>query len=331
MIAVNRARPLCRQSRRFILSKVGECLYRSECGSYFAVIKHLDKQHRRSLQTKDRGIAAKKLVEFRQKLNGLAPAADHAAITFDQLAKRWLDAIEVHLKPATHYRRFGIVKNLLGWFKKRPANKISRLDCEHWATRRSKKIRPRTFNSELETLQLVFNYGIQHGLLLDNPTAGLKRRRLDTPVMLIPTKEQFKALIAEMRRPNDPCNAGRQADTIEMAAYSGCRVGEIREMRWTDVDFEKQTVTITGGEHGTKNGKVRVIPLFLPLKRLLLSFQSRLKRPPKLSDRIVAITDTRSGLHTACRRLGLPPYHVHTFRHFFASNAIEAGVDFKVI
>jgi integrase len=177
----------------------------------------------------------------------------------------------------------------------------------------------------------VFNYGIQHGLLLDNPTAGLKRRRLDTPVMVIPTKEQFKLLIAEMRRPDDPCNAGRQADTVEMAAYSGARVGEIREMRWGDVDFQKQTVTITGGEHGTKNGKARVIPLFAPLKRLLLDFQARLKRPPKPGDRIVAITDTRSGLHTACRRLGLPPYHVHTFRHFFASNAIEAGVDFKVI
>ena len=102
-------------------------------------------------------------------------------------------------------------------------------------------------------------------------------------------------------------------------------------MRWADVDFEKQTVTITGGHGGTKNGKVRVIPLFSPLRRLLLDFQARLKHPPKLRDRIVVITDTRSGLHTACRRLGLPPYHIHSFRHFFASNAIEAGVDFKVI
>jgi hypothetical protein len=78
MIAINqRIREQRRQSRRFVLSKVGECLYRSECGSYFAVVKHTGRQHRRSLQTKDRGIAAKKLVEFRQKLNGLAPAANY--------------------------------------------------------------------------------------------------------------------------------------------------------------------------------------------------------------------------------------------------------------
>src|SRR5271169_5618083 len=64
-----------RHSRRFPLSKVGECLYRSECGSYFAVVKHLGKQHRKSLQTTNRGIAVKKLGEFRQKLRHLAPAA----------------------------------------------------------------------------------------------------------------------------------------------------------------------------------------------------------------------------------------------------------------
>jgi hypothetical protein len=72
MIAVNRNRP---QTRHFVLTKVGECLYRSECGSYFAVVKHLGKQHRKSLQTKHRNIAAKKLGEFRQKLRHLAPAA----------------------------------------------------------------------------------------------------------------------------------------------------------------------------------------------------------------------------------------------------------------
>src|SRR5580700_9074126 len=72
MVAVNRIRP---QSRRFILTKVGECLYRSEAGSYFAVVKHQGKQHRKCLQTKDRSIAAKTLGKFRPKLRGLVLTA----------------------------------------------------------------------------------------------------------------------------------------------------------------------------------------------------------------------------------------------------------------
>jgi integrase len=333
MIAINQSlREQRRPSRRFVLSKVGECLYRSECGSYFAVVKNNGRQHRKSLQTKDRAIAARKLVEFRQKLNGLAPAADHAAApTFEEIARGWLDAISVHLKESTHSRRVDMVRYVARSFRGKPANKISRLDCEHWATRRCKQVRSRTFNSELETMKLVFNYGISHGLLLENPAAGLKRRRLDTKPVVIPSRDEFKTLIAEMRRPGHWCPASRQADTIEFLAYSGCRLGEARELRWGDVDFERGTVPVTGGVRGTKNHECRVIPLFLSLRRLLLDLKSRLKRPPRPSDRILAITDTRSGLVTASRRAGIPKYHAHTFRHFFASNAVEAGVDFMTV
>src|ERR1017187_8755350 len=104
MIPCTRLRRQFRQARRFVLTKVGECLYRSKAGSYFGVVKNNGKQHRKSLQTKDRGIAVKKLGEFRQQLcaqtspdHATAKAADPAAaITFDQLAKRWLDFVAVH-------------------------------------------------------------------------------------------------------------------------------------------------------------------------------------------------------------------------------------------
>ena len=100
MIAVNRSRLQLRQPRRFILTRVGETSYRSEAGSYFAVVKHQGRQIRRSLKTTDRGIARRKLAEFRQQLRGSVPAAGHAGatLTFDQLAKRWLDPVAVHLK-----------------------------------------------------------------------------------------------------------------------------------------------------------------------------------------------------------------------------------------
>jgi integrase len=333
MIAINQRLQIQRcPSRRFVLTKVGECLYRSECGSYFAVVKHLGRQHRKSLQTKDRGIAAKKLVEFRQKLNGLAPAADHAAaLTFEEIARGWLAAISVHLKESTHSRRVDMVRYVARSFKRKAASKISRLDCEKWATRRCKQVKGRTFNSELETMKLVFNYGIAHGLLLENPAAGLQRRRLDTKPVVIPSRDEFKTLIQEMRRPGHWCPASRQADTIEFLAYSGCRLGEARELRWKDVDFERNTVAVTGGIRGTKNHECRIVPLFPSLRRLLLDLRSRLKHPPRPSDRVLEITDTRSGLATASRRAGIPKYHAHTFRHFFASNAVESGVDFMTV
>ncbi len=37
------------------------------------------------------------------------------------------------------------------------------------------------------------------------------------------------------------------------------------------------------------------------------------------------------GAANACRSAGLPHFTHHSLRHFFCSNAIEAGIDFKVI
>src|ERR1039458_7194114 len=87
MIAVNRVRPFT-QSRRFVLTKVGETLYRSAVGSYFAVIKYQGKQHCHCLKTKDREIARKKLAEYRQQLQG-HPAADNAALSGREVTGRW--------------------------------------------------------------------------------------------------------------------------------------------------------------------------------------------------------------------------------------------------
>ena len=319
MIAVRQSR----QTRRFPLAKVGECLYRSECGTYFGVVKHLGRQHRKSLQTKDRGIAVKKLGEFRQKLRHLAPAAGNipAAVSFGQVATMWLSSIAVHLQKTTYARRFGCINHSLRSFKTKPIGKITLLDCERWATRRSKEVRPRTSNYDLETLRLIFTYAIAHGLVMDNPSAGVRRRRLDTATVVIPSREQFKLLIADMRQ-----RTTDSADIVEFLAYSGARSGEAHHVRWSDVDFEAKTLRITMADTDTKK-HARTIPLFPPLERLLRDMLARLRKPPQPREYVLPRINAHWAMATACRRMGFPPFGRKTMRHLFCSTAIELGID----
>jgi integrase len=233
----------------------------------------------------------------------------------------WLESVAIHLQKTTYTRRLYCINASLRLFKTKPIGKITLLDCERWATARSKVVKGRTFNCDLETMRLVFAYGISHGLLMDNPTAGIRRRRLDTAPVVIPSRTQFKTLIADMR-----LRSTNAANIIEFLAYSGFRSGEAHEVRWADIDFEAKTVRITIGDAGTKK-HTRSIPLFPPLERLLRDMLARLRKPPKPSDHVLADINAGWALSTACRRLGLPPYHRHTMRHFFCSTAIEAGVD----
>lgn len=52
------------------------------------------------------------------------------------------------------------------------------------------------------------------------------------------------------------------------------------------------------------------------------------KRP---NERIFAIKDTKKALAGACARLGFPNFTQRSLRRFFITNAIERGVDVKVI
>src|ERR1039458_9955880 len=326
MIAVNRVRPFT-QSRRFVLTKVGETLYRSAVGSYFAVIKYQGKQHRHCLKTKDREIARKKLAEYRQQLQG-HPAADNAALSFGQLSSQWLEASRVYLKPSSVKRREWLIAALAPYFQTAVRN-ITKAHVEQWASIRTKNVKAATFNKEADGLRQVFQFAVEHGIMLDNPASGLRRRRIVATEKLTPTREQFSRIVRDLRG-NQIRDTSASADLMVFRGYSGCRLGEATQVRWRDVDWKRRTLRIAGGDQGTKNYERRLIPLFPPLERLLKEMANRAK-DARFDDRVVRIASAKVSLTNACCRLGLPHFLHHALRHFFASNAVEAGIDFRTV
>jgi len=93
------AAPTARRQAAF--HKVAECLYRHESsGIYYALVKRSGKQFRRSLQTTDRQLAARRLTEFREKTRRLEPAREGSRMTLGELADRWINLVRGHLKPS---------------------------------------------------------------------------------------------------------------------------------------------------------------------------------------------------------------------------------------
>lgn len=343
---------------RFDLQRVGENLYRNQSsGIYYALFKRDGKQIRRSLKTTDRDLAKRYLGDLRGKVERLnsdsAKTLPFAEYKRDEktgeltdeliggLCRRWLDFAGVRLKPASYDRRLRTIHMLAPHFKGKTVGNISKLDVERWAATRTAERSARTFNMELETLNLCFKYAVEHGIIIDNPASRLSRRKLSKPRLTIPTRKQFKELLATVRQcrtMTKPCAEDEAAaNLIEFLAYSGCRLAEVvgdhkfdkEPMIWGDIDFDLHTFTVTG--KGSDKGKTRTVSLFAPLERLLLNIKAKLPAAPRPADPIFTIQSAKKAIETACRRLGFPHYHHHTFRHFFASNAIEHGIDFKVI
>ena len=85
------------------LVKVAENLYRNESsGTYYALVKRSGKQNKRSLKTKDRKLAERRLRTYKNDLERMDPAKGKVTITFKEMSERWLETIKPHLKDSTY-------------------------------------------------------------------------------------------------------------------------------------------------------------------------------------------------------------------------------------
>jgi integrase len=143
-------------------------------------------------------------------------------------------------------------------------------------------------------------------LILSNPAKDIKRRKIVSKPIEVPSREQFQKLVAQIResdgRAGSQMKAKAGADLVELLAYPGCLIHEGISLKWADVDFDKHPVKITGGERGTKNHEERTIPMTDALRSLLLRLKD--ERQTKPEEFISQIDNAKKCLQTACRRLG---------------------------
>ena len=298
------------------------------------MVKRGRKQFRRSLKTTDRKLADAGSREFKQTVGNLVLSEDRNH-TFEEIAKRWLGTVRHTLKLAAIKRRETCIKNLKSFFVGLAIRNVTRGHCERWLEQRGPAIAPQTFAHELDTMRMTFNYAVEHGLILANPAAHIKRRRIEQAQITVPTRDQFQTLVAAIRhsdgRPDSQAKAKPGADLVELLAYSGMRLREATSLTWRDVDLDRGVITVTGGEEGTKNHESRIIPMTDALRSLLLRLRAERPADASKDDWVVPINDAKTTIRKTCKRLGYPQFTHHDFRHFFATTCIESGVDIPTI
>lgn len=310
------------------LNRVGECLYRNGIGAYFALVKVRGKQIKRSLRTNEGPTAKRRLAEFRQRADRMH-GCEMRDVRFVELAEMWMDNIKGALKKKSFERRQAALAGLSPYYNC-SMRAIGHAEIETWSKRRGSKISARTYNIELETLKLIFSYAKTRGVILDDATEAFKRRKQKRAVVEMPSKADFEGIVSEMRSSAWSVTSGA-ADFVEFLAYSGMRVGEAREVRFRDVNFIRGKVLITGGAYGTKNHKEREIPLFPPLRALIARMTDERGGEANPNAKLFSIISPRGALLAAFKRAAVKRFTVHALRHFFASNAVELGINFKVI
>jgi len=150
------------------------------------------------------------------------------------------------------------------------------------------------------------------------------------------TSGEFEALLAAVERVCER-NARIVGLYLRFLAFTGCREKEALRVSWGAVDFERRLILI--GETGeTKNRRGRWIEWNAALSSLLSDLRgetagvSRWLFPSPRRGKIDRpARGFRDSLKLARAEAGLEWVGFHHLRHYFASHAVMAGVDFRTV
>lgn len=121
-------------------------------------------------------------------------------------------------------------------------------------------------------------------------------------------------------------------DAVEVAFYTGIRLGELVNLRWGNVDFENGIITVGDDMFETKARKQR----FVPMNESVMDVLGKIKDKSKNETGFIFSKDNGKSFtgdyfskkfKSACREASVSEkIHWHSLRHSFASNLVMKGV-----
>jgi integrase len=305
---------------------VGENLVRWNGGTIYLRAKVAGKVCRVSLKTSDLRIAKLKREAKLAELRRLASVAGKGDVRTMAEAIDLLESslLKPHLKRSsrTAYSKWcRKLREQIGG--KALAAKWGGSEAAAWWTATTAELSPHPANTLLRLVRLMAGLLVDRGVWPADPTTGIKAMRPIKRELVLPSRQQLDAMLEEIRtRPH--ANAALRADMVAFLAFSGCRTGEMPAIRWEDLRGD--WLTIDGGEEGTKNRKSRQIPISPALRAVLDRLHYEGATGP-----IFLMGKPRFALTTACKAAKIPHLRIHDLRHWFASWAIENGIEIPTI
>jgi integrase len=216
-------------------------------------------------------------------------------------------------------------------------SEVTRNDVQDFVDRMlAKGLDGSTIRNSLNPVQAIYRRALQRGEVAINPTIGLdvpaasgKRDRVASP-------DEAEMLLSVLSSDDRAIWA--------TAMYAGLRRGELRALRWRDVDLGNGVINVRRGwddNEGETTGKTRAaqrsVPIASPLRKVLVEHGMTTKRTG--DDLVFGSTTAKPFVPSTIRRRaraawskhGYTPIALHECRHTFASFMIAAGVNAKAL
>ena len=268
---------------------------------------------------------------------------DRKALTFGELIDLYLSEGVGHKKPSTLKADRGRIEHhlrpLLGKLR---ADRIVRADVERMrnavtAGKTSEKVgngekrRPGSVATGgkgaaaqcVALVSTIFAFVPERRLCADNPARGVKKasvRKVERFLSEAEISQLAEALDAESQRSGNPYPSA----AIKLLLLTGCRRGEIVNLRWEHVDFEHECLRLPDSKTGAKivylNPPARVLLQELPR----MADNSRVIPGMRADSAGAAIEKAWASARAAA---GLADVRLHDLRHSFCERRRGRGAE----
>jgi integrase len=243
--------------------------------------------------------------------------------SFKELSEKYLQWINGrHLSAVTKAYR---INDLVSHFGSIPLRRFNTLLAEQYQTElMNRGLKPASVNKNISILKAMFKKAVDWNMVEEETLKYIRRVKNLTENnrrLRYLSKEECQTLISA-------CN-GHLKSIVTFALNTGCRKGEILNLRWENVDLKHGFILLDK----TKNGDRREIPINGTVRGILQGLTRRLDVPCVFFDSATGkpYGDVKRSFNTATRRAGIRDFHFHDLRHTFASHLVMAGVDITTV
>ena len=190
-------------------------------------------------------------------------------------------------------------------------------------------ISPNTVNRELANLSHMLRMAVRWRYVDKNVVSSVDKMKVPERPHRFLNQEEIRLLVGASRE-------SYIYPMIVTALHTGMRKSELLNLKWSDIDFDRGTVTVQAKEDWhTKNYKSRTIQL-TPMLYGVLGEQKKLQAELGVQSEYVFTykgVKLKGGIDASLRKVvkeaSLRNVTLHTLRHTFASQLVMAGVSLK--
>lgn len=294
------------------------------------------------------GLREKELAARSAQAQKIAPGAKPTLAAF---LPEWLETdVRRHCRQRTYERYEMDVRNhLIPRLGRYRVDRLSTYDVQQMVNQLADTgAAPRTVRNIYAALRKALATAVAWKLVSENVALGVKLPKAERPLIVVLTVAQARLFL-------DTLKGARLEALYWVALMLGLRQGELLALRWSDIDLEKRTITISRAvqRHKLPEGSrlvyvppktdqgTRILPLLAPLDVVLINHlhrqdTERLAAGWEENDLVFPNTRGRpyeksnlvyKSFRPALARAGLPQINFHALRHTAVSLLLSYGAD----